>query len=76
MRFVGAVIVALGVSSAPMVVGAQWLKYPTPNAPRLPNGKVDRRALPPPTTNVRVKAPVPSRASYHGDSFTATPSTS
>ncbi len=44
MRIVGAVIVALGVASAPMVVGAQWLKYPTPNAPRLPNGKVNLSA--------------------------------
>ena len=43
-RIVGAVIVALGVAGAPMVVGAQWLKYPTPNAPRLPNGKVNLSA--------------------------------
>ena len=49
LKFFARGVVALAVASAPTVVAAQWLKYPTPNAPRLPNGKVNLSAPAPRT---------------------------
>jgi hypothetical protein len=51
MRVAGGVALAVGVACAPSVVTAQWLKYPTPNAPRLPNGKVNLSAPAPRTAD-------------------------
>jgi hypothetical protein len=50
-RTVGGLVMALGVACAPVAMSAQWLKYPTPNAPRLPNGKVNLSAPAPRTAD-------------------------
>src|SRR2546426_12815494 len=39
------------VAGTPAPVGAQWYKYPTPGAPRTPNGEVDLSAATPRLAN-------------------------
>jgi hypothetical protein len=51
LRIVGGLMVATGVAFAPAALSAQWLKHPTPNAPRLPNGKVNLAAPAPRTAD-------------------------
>jgi hypothetical protein len=49
IRVIGAVIA--GLLALPAALDAQWLKYPTPGIPRLPDGKPDLSAPVPRTSN-------------------------
>jgi len=44
-------VLGLVFVSAAVVTHAQWLNYPSPGMPRLPNGKVDLTAKPPRTSD-------------------------
>jgi hypothetical protein len=46
-----AVIVIIAVAAASLPAGAQWLKYPSPGAPRTPGGEVDMSAPTPRLAN-------------------------
>ena len=46
MRWMAALVI---VMAGPMAAGAQWLNYPTPGIPRLPNGAPNLKAPAPRT---------------------------
>jgi hypothetical protein len=47
--FTGMKLAGAMVAAAAVVAHAQWLNYPEPGVPRLPNGKVDLSAKAPRT---------------------------
>jgi hypothetical protein len=46
-RFSVTALVLLALAAAPVIVGAQWLRYPTEGIPRKPDGKPDLTAAAP-----------------------------
>ncbi len=53
LRRIGFVVFALAIMA--QALSAQWLNYPTPGLPRLPNGKPDLAAKPP---RARTESPI------------------
>ncbi|HET9269646.1 MAG TPA: hypothetical protein VFO31_15830 [Vicinamibacterales bacterium] len=49
MRLAALMVVVAGAVMGPMAAGAQWLNYPTPGIPRLPNGAPNLKAPAPRT---------------------------